>query len=357
MHLFFELEASELFNKLRQDLKQVVESASIEQLKAEETFSEELRKRFFIEPLHLSFDSIYVSSREEQIPGEMHPRFDFLVDHMRGQTFARQVITYHIPYTGTSDLLKCMPNPRLLTAPEVSIANNEIMFDIIDFYGDSNRVNNQADQIINTIKQQAHHLEGNVKDYNTALLDNITNFIQKRRAQLQKSSGVIESLGYPVKQPKQTKIVERPKFETPYLNAKYHWDVFISHASEDKDKFVGKLANELSKTIRVWYDEFTLTVGDSLRESIDKGLAKSRYGIVVLSHNFFAKKWPKRELDGLMALEREGHKVILPIWLDIDEEGIKQYSPLLADRVAAKASDGLEKVVEKILKILSKLNK
>jgi hypothetical protein len=85
------------------------------------------------------------------------------------------------------------------------------------------------------------------------------------------------------------------------------WDVFISHACEDKESFVRPLAEALrARGLRVWYDEFTITVGDSLRRSIDRGLANSRYGIVVLSPNFFAKDWPQKELDGLAARDSTG---------------------------------------------------
>lgn len=134
---------------------------------------------------------------------------------------------------------------------------------------------------------------------------------------------------------------------------RFEWDAFISHASEDKDVFVRHLAHELvGRNIRVWYDEFTLKVGDSLRRSIDKGLASSRYGIVVLSQNFFAKEWPRKELDGLASLERDGRKIILPVWLDVKVEDVTGYSPVLADRVAAKAKDGMEKVVTDLLKVL-----
>lgn len=79
------------------------------------------------------------------------------------------------------------------------------------------------------------------------------------------------------------------------------WDVFVSHASEDKD-FVRKLVTALeSAGLLVWFDEMMLQAGDSLRRSIDRGLSKSEYGVVVLSNNFFAKEWPKKELDGLIA--------------------------------------------------------
>lgn len=89
------------------------------------------------------------------------------------------------------------------------------------------------------------------------------------------------------------------------------YDVFVSHASEDKDEFVRDFVKCLQENgLNVWYDEFTLRVGDSLRRSIDSGLKNSRYGIVVLSEAFFNKEWPQRELDGLFAREVNGEKVI-----------------------------------------------
>jgi hypothetical protein len=128
------------------------------------------------------------------------------------------------------------------------------------------------------------------------------------------------------------------------------WDCFISHASEDKPEFVEHLARELeSRGLRIWYDNFTLKIGDSLRRSIDRGLARSNYGIVVLSPSFFAKEWPQKELDGLVAREVEGRKVILPVWHRIDAASIREYSPLLADKVAVSSSLGVQKVVDALV--------
>lgn len=113
------------------------------------------------------------------------------------------------------------------------------------------------------------------------------------------------------------------------------YDAFISHASEDKDELVRPLADALTDMgFRIWYDEFELRVGDSLRQSIDRGLANSRFGIVVLSEVFFARDWPQYELDGLVALEIRGQSVILPIWHGVGREEVLSYSPTLADRVA-----------------------
>jgi hypothetical protein len=132
------------------------------------------------------------------------------------------------------------------------------------------------------------------------------------------------------------------------------YDAFISHATEDKDALVRPLAELLQKNgFSIWYDEFQLKVGDSLRRSIDKGLANSRFGIVILSPNFFAKNWTQYELDGLVAKEMTGGKVILPVWHKISKDEVMQYSPSLADKVALNtAMNTIEELAEKLGEIL-----
>lgn len=132
------------------------------------------------------------------------------------------------------------------------------------------------------------------------------------------------------------------------------FDVFISHASEDKEEFVRALAQRLeNEHLCVWYDEFSLKLGDSLRRSIDLGLSRSRYGIVVLSPSFFEKQWPQRELDGLVARETlGGERVILPVWHRITKAQVCEYSPTIADLVAVQSDKGVDQVVEEILKVI-----
>ena len=131
------------------------------------------------------------------------------------------------------------------------------------------------------------------------------------------------------------------------------YDVFISHASEDKD-FVREIAKKLSyKGFNVWYDEFTLTLGDSLRRKIDDGLANSRYGVVVLSEKFFEKEWTQKELDALVAMEDGQYKIILPVWHGVTEDQVKRYSPILADRMAVSSDKGLNYVINEITKVLN----
>jgi len=131
-----------------------------------------------------------------------------------------------------------------------------------------------------------------------------------------------------------------------------NWDVFVSHASEDKE-FAHALAEGLSKKgLHVWFDGFELQVGDSLLDSIDYGLSKSRFGAVVLSPSFFGKAWTKKELAGLTARETKGKKIILPIWHNISARDIRKRSPTLADRLGIDSVVGVEKTVERLFEVI-----
>lgn len=121
------------------------------------------------------------------------------------------------------------------------------------------------------------------------------------------------------------------------IESEEEYDVFVSHAWEDKEDFVDEFVKELKKQgLKVWYDTNKLEWGDSMREKIDKGLAKSRYGVVVLSPNYIAehKYWTKAELNGLFQVESINGKVILPIWHNLTKKQVVEYSPTIADRKA-----------------------
>lgn len=136
------------------------------------------------------------------------------------------------------------------------------------------------------------------------------------------------------------------------------WDVFICHAWEDKEEIARPLAEALQQEgLRVWYDEFELKVGDSLRRSVAHGLRNSRYGVVILSPSFFAKELPKKELDGLAAREVNSGKVILPIWHKVTHDDVLNFSPELADKIAILTDKGVQDVVQQLLKVFPKEEK
>lgn len=132
------------------------------------------------------------------------------------------------------------------------------------------------------------------------------------------------------------------------------FDVFISHASEDKDEVVRPLAEALRQGgLEVWYDEFELKIGNSLRRKIDSGLARSRFGVVVLSQNFFRKGWTNYELDGLVTRAVSGEQVLLPIWHNITKKELIAFSPSLADKLArSTATHTVEEIAAEIVEVI-----
>ena len=138
------------------------------------------------------------------------------------------------------------------------------------------------------------------------------------------------------------------------LNKTQEWDVFVSYASEDREAVARPLALVLRRLgLRVWYDQMELRVGDRLRRRIDEGLAKCRYGVVILSPSFFAKRFPQLELDGLTQRELDGEDLVLPVWRDVDVQDVRKFSLSLADRIAVKWQDGIHIVATELLRVVS----
>lgn len=137
-------------------------------------------------------------------------------------------------------------------------------------------------------------------------------------------------------------------------DVKREYDVFISHASEDKDDVVRPLALALKERgLSVWYDEFELRIGDSLRRKIDAGLAKSNFGIVVISRDFIKKGWTNYELDGLITRTISGEQQLLPIWHNITKQEVIDYSPSLADKVARNtAVNTIDEIADEIAQVI-----
>ncbi len=114
-----------------------------------------------------------------------------------------------------------------------------------------------------------------------------------------------------------------------------NYDVFISHASEDKDEIARPLAEELQELgLNVWYDELNLRIGDSLRAQIAKGINRSRYAVVILSESYFKKGWTKHELNGVMVRSADGTQAILPIWHKLSKQQVVEFDPGLSDMFA-----------------------
>jgi hypothetical protein len=132
------------------------------------------------------------------------------------------------------------------------------------------------------------------------------------------------------------------------------WDAFISHASHDKAAVVEPLANALrNRGLRIWYDGFEMRLGDSLRRKIDEGIARSSFGVIVLSPHFFARPWTNYEMDGLVNRATAGGQIMLPIWHNVTEAQVAEYSPSLADKIACNtATSTIDEIADLIHEVV-----
>ena len=123
-------------------------------------------------------------------------------------------------------------------------------------------------------------------------------------------------------------VESRTKFDSPFA--------FISHDWRDKEAVARPIAVTLQSMLcPVWYDEFSLKVGDKLRESIEKGLKECKKCILVLSPNFFSNEgWTKKEFDSIFTREiLEQTTLVLPVWYGVTKSEVYDYSPSLLNVV------------------------
>lgn len=161
---------------------------------------------------------------------------------------------------------------------------------------------------------------------------------------------------------KQIKIQETASVKEPHIsesNSIEEYDVLVSHATEDKesfaDEFVQLLQNDFN--LKVWYDAISIKWGDSIRTEIDKGLKKSKFGVVILSRSYIGKYWTNYELEGLFQRESNSGKLILPIWHNITKQEVQNFSPSLAGKMAMNTAFMTPKeIAEKLYELLYSKN-
>ncbi len=241
------------------------------------------------------------------------------------------------------DLLTQARSESLLRAYELSglpfddTALNEITDEVMQF---AHQGQHNAVGMIGNVTHQALGGQAAPPNLDKALTDQIVRGVDRIMVGLRRDLGIRRD---------ETILKEKKAVGAYAAGLGKKWDVFICHASEDKEDFVRGLANSLAETgLSVWYDETSIKVGDSLRRKIDDGLANSRFGVVVLSKHFFEKNWPQRELDGLISKEIAGTKVVLPVWHKVTLEEVKAKSPMLSGLVSADSSKGLDVVVRQL---------
>jgi hypothetical protein len=215
MRVFKEIELRNFLEKHCDMLNQEVHSEDKDKiLNMNETkYIDYLVDRYQIEPLEFFWDKKYVTECEKMIPAARFPT-EFFFE--RNGEYPKQIITYHIPYSGNKDLLRCSPTTRLMWSQDIKIQENEISFDIINWRDDAEEIKRNAGDIISNIQEQANHVNNEVRQYNSDLENKARQIFQARKALSLKQYNLIESLGVPFKKVEKIPIT----FSVPLIKKK-----------------------------------------------------------------------------------------------------------------------------------------
>jgi len=355
--LFNRVEIFAVIEHQKQELKKAFQSVTNAELDADPiAVAARLIEQFSINVPVLDKDKKYALTKETQVDVSGDPR-RFIRDRSRPFYIAGTEVKIIIPFQGDAGLFEVQPTMFTLNPPFGEIHDHELHFvyELTDAQFDVEAATNRT---IGQVKQYLQSMHGSAEQLKSEIQQLVNSLIEKRKQERGTHSQIVAALKMPVRQAPPEKAGSEPTKATPrtsHAKPEEDWDVFISHASEDKDAIATPLAEALrAKGLRVWYDDFSLKLGDSLRQSIDRGLARSRFGVVILSARFFEKHWPQQELNGLATREVGAENVILPVWHGVGFVEVRNYSVTLADRLAVQTKDGLSRVVEKIMDVAGK---
>ena len=278
----------------------------------------------------------------------------------------RDVTEYviHVPFEGDPKAFDLTPSAYNGTVAVGEIVGREVLLRLrID--NPNFDVQGMIDRELAKIDWRLHNLKGSTVHLEEQLNQTLAVCRAARQRGIAARANAPVKLNLPKRPPAPVPVrtpPQQPPSKTiqktlPPPNNSEQWDVFISHASEDKESYVEPLVKALvDADISVWYDRLVLQWGDDLRKKIDYGLMNCRFGVVVLSKAFLAgKKWTEHEFTTLFELEEPGKKLVLPIWHGIVREDLLKYSPSLAARLAKiSTNDSYQDIADSLLTMLGR---
>ncbi|MBS4726523.1 hypothetical protein [Aeromonas veronii] len=162
-----------------------------------EEYIQHLVAEFSIEPIEIHKDGLSVSTHEEMIPAEMHPRSYFMD---RGGSYPRDVLVFHLPFTGEPQLLKVRASTYSMSAPLINLEQGCITFRMINFNLDAQSIKQESDNTIRSIETQNGYLTRDIESFNSSLRQHAEILFDARKEQLLKKNNLIASLGVPIKE-------------------------------------------------------------------------------------------------------------------------------------------------------------
>ncbi len=234
MKIFGERELSSYLDQILNKIKDTINKEDRNGLLNvnEIEYIEYLKQENWLEPIFFYWEDMTVSDREDMIVAERFPKTFYVYS---GKKYPKQVITYHVPYTGTFPLIQMWPSHRILwtidvfASPSSATKPGNLSFDIINWYDDPEKIKRELEDIRSKISSQAKNLERDVTEFNNSLDTKISNIFQSRKEFLLKEVNMLANLGVPIKKssnvpntfsipiPKKSINIKKPKIETsPY---------------------------------------------------------------------------------------------------------------------------------------------
>jgi hypothetical protein len=254
-------------------------------------------------------DEQYATEREIQIDVSGDRMSQFTHGDFSGEPIVIKAteVTVSVPFSGDADLFQVQPSMFSLNAPRGYVASQELKL-VFTVRQEGENLKQQYDRAMSIVRQHLRTLSETASQLPNQLEQEAGPAIMRRRLDLEARAAAIGSLGITIRRDIQQSVSKAPtEFRGKQAErTERKWDVFISHASEDKDEIARPLSKALEAAgLRVWFDEESLKLGDSLRTKIDEGLSRSTFGVIILSKHFFEKHWPQQELNGMASREVE----------------------------------------------------
>jgi hypothetical protein len=182
-------------------------------------YSAHLVQKYTLDIPEFHFDKVYVDTVERDIPGSRFPPFEFMISDT-SRMFRKEVIIYHLPYTGDINLLQLRPNPFTMMSYEANFDTRQkcVLIEIINFYNDPEKIKNQYNQEINYLSSNYQNIRNNCEGFNNGLQSSIKHSIDFRKQQVLQKNSLMASLGVPIK--KKEGVAETFSIPNPKLKEK-----------------------------------------------------------------------------------------------------------------------------------------
>jgi hypothetical protein len=325
----------------RERLKKAYEALPDEKA-FDEQFVVDFKKKFMLDVPRLKLDE-WTSEQKQITPHSI------------------EVVAY-IPFDGDPSVFDIRPSAMKSTVAQGEIVDHEVLIRLRPAMPQID-VAAYVKREIGEIQWRLESLRGSMEHMSQQLEITLRTCMQQRKRSIENRILLSENIGIPQRKPTITPTaasVPEPKYALPTpavrTTAQQAWDIFMSHASPDKPWVRGLVKALRANGVTVWFDEDSLEWGEDLQRGINRGLINSRKAIAVLSQSYLAqRKWTEAEISGLLAREKLGEVLILPIWQGITEVDLKQYNLILASRIAKVSdSDNYDEIVRAVLRVFGR---